>query len=95
MREKVSLVSAGNTSNPCLLVLRSKGYELQFEQAEDGQSLFLARKDGCEFLGYSPVELLGLVTLWENLGVDWNQQEPDLLGFLLEGSSPLKVRSHP
>jgi hypothetical protein len=29
-------------------------------------------------------ELLGLATLWEHLGPDWNQQRPDILGELYD-----------
>jgi hypothetical protein len=84
MSVQFSLVAAGNTYNPCLLVLQSKGYELQIEQDPVGQTLYRAQKDGREFLGYSAPELLGLVTLWENLGDNWNTQNPDLVGRLLE-----------
>jgi hypothetical protein len=28
--------------------------------------------------------LLGLATLWEHLGPDWNQQRPDILGELYD-----------
>jgi hypothetical protein len=83
-----SLVAAGNTTNPALLVLRSKGYALQIEQEGDEATVYIARKDGREFLGYSAAELLGLVTLWENLGEDWNKQEPDVLTELLEVEGP-------
>lgn len=87
MSTPFSLVAAGNTYNPSLIVLRSKGYELRIEQDEEGRSVYLARKDGREFTGYSAPELLGLVTLWENLGDDWNRQKPDLLGELLEANA--------
>lgn len=64
-------------------MLRSKGYELWLEKAENG-SLWNARKNGRSFLAYSGPELLGLVTLWECLGDDWNRQQPDVLGELFE-----------
>jgi hypothetical protein len=35
-------------------------------------------------MAYSGPERLGLVVLWENLGEDWNQQKPDLLGELTD-----------
>jgi hypothetical protein len=83
-KAQFSLVAAGNTANPALLVLKAKGYELQVEQEGDEATIYMARKDGREFLGYSAAELLGLVTLWENLGDDWNQQESDVLTALLD-----------
>jgi hypothetical protein len=78
-----SLVASGNTYNPCLIVLRDKGYELWLEKGED-RSLWCARKDGQSFLAYSGPELLGLVTLWEHLGEGWNRQDPDILDELYE-----------
>jgi hypothetical protein len=78
-----SLVAAGNTYNPCLLVLRSKGYHLWAEESGE-RLLWNASKNGHSFMAYSPPELLGLVVLWENLGNDWNQQSPDILSEVTE-----------
>ena len=78
-----SLVASGNTYNPCLLVLRRKGYDLWLEEG-DGAHLWCARKGKHSFMGYTAPELLGLVTLFEELGKDWNQQEPDIYEELLD-----------
>ena len=75
-----SLVASGNTYNPSLIVLRDKGYDLWLEKADDGSSLWCARKGEHRFLAYSGPELLGLIVLWENLGENWNQQSPDVYG---------------
>jgi hypothetical protein len=77
------LVASGNTSNPSLIVLRNKGYDLWLEKGDNG-SLWCARKGDHSFLAYSGPELLGLVTLWENLGKEWNQQRPDVYSELVE-----------
>jgi hypothetical protein len=79
-----SLVASGNTYNPSLIVLRDKGYDLWLEKAEDGSSLWCARKGDDRFLAYSGPELLGLVVLREHLGADWNQQRPDIYGELID-----------
>ncbi len=78
-----SLVASGNTSNPSLIVLRKKGYELWLEKGDNG-SLWCARKGGQNFLAYSGPELLGLVALWEELGPAWNQQQPGIYSELLD-----------
>ncbi len=78
-----ALVASGNTYNPSLIVLRQKGYDLWLENGENS-SLWLAKKGNQSFLAYSGPELLGLVTLWEHLGSNWNQQEPDIFGELAE-----------
>jgi hypothetical protein len=80
---QTSLVASGNTYNASLILLRSKGHELWLEKAENG-SLWCARKDGHHFMAYSGPELLGLVTLWEGLGEDSIQQQPDILSELFE-----------
>ena len=78
-----SLVASGNTYNPCLLVLRDKGYDLWLEKSEEG-SLWCARKGDQQFLAYSGPELLGLVVLWEHYGESWNRQSPDIYGDLAD-----------
>ena len=78
-----SLVASGNTYNPSLIVLREKGYELWLEKGDEG-SLWCARKGEQSFLAYSGPELLGLVVLWEHLGENWNRQQPDLYGELID-----------
>jgi hypothetical protein len=39
MNRQSSLVAAGNASNPSLIVLRERGYDLWLEKADDGSSL--------------------------------------------------------
>ncbi len=79
-----SLVASGNTYNPSLIVLRNKGYDLWLEQADDGSTLWCARRGEQSFLAYSGPELLGLVVLREHLGENWNQQNPDIYGELID-----------
>ncbi len=77
-----ALVASGSTYNPSLIVLRNKGYELWLECGDKG-SFFCAKKGDQSFLAYSGPELLGLVTLWEHFGENWNQQEPNIYNELL------------
>jgi hypothetical protein len=77
------LVASGNTYNPSLLVLRRKGYQLWLEKGDNG-SLWCAKKGDKSFLAYTGPELLGLVTLREELGEEWNQQTPDIYSELLD-----------
>jgi hypothetical protein len=78
-----SLVASGNTYNPSLIVLRQKGYDLWLEKGENG-SLWCAKKGEQSFMAYTGPELLGLVVLWEHLGENWNQQQPDVYGELID-----------
>lgn len=79
----MSLVAAGNTYNPCLLLLREKSYILQVEEGDD-RLIWTATKGEHSFTGYTPPELLGIVVLWERFGNDWNRQQPNILGELTD-----------
>lgn len=77
-----NLASSGNTTNPSLFVLRTKGYDLEVKNIREEFCLFIAKKEGRQFVGNSAPELLGLVTLWEHLGDNWKDQLsaiPDIL----------------
>lgn len=75
---------AGNTFNPCLLILRKNGYRLWIEESESS-SMWCADKDEAHFMAYSPPELLGIVTLWETYGEAWNRQLPNILEEISRG----------
>jgi len=81
---RTSIVASGNTYNPSLIALREKGYDVWLECGDEDRSLWCARRDDHDFLAYSGPELLGLVTLWEHFGDDWNRQVPDVYGELIE-----------
>ncbi|GAA2152586.1 hypothetical protein GCM10009760_49390 [Kitasatospora kazusensis] len=58
----------------CLQLLRRRGYHLKVEllsdeedeEDETGQDAWLAEKDGFTFWGDNPIELLGLVAVYED-----------------------------
>jgi hypothetical protein len=77
------LVASGNTYNPSLIVLRQKGYDRWLEKGENG-SLWCAKKGEHSFMAYTGPELLGLAVLREHLGENWNQQQPDVYGELID-----------
>jgi hypothetical protein len=73
---KVRIASAGNTSNHALEVLKSKGYSVVIYPVagEEGLNDYWATKDGRDFIAPDPVEVLGLVALWEQFGDGWRGQ---------------------
>lgn len=73
---KVRIASAGNTANHALEALRVKGYSVVLRPAasEEGQNDYWAIKDGRDFIASDPVEVLGLVALWEQFGDDWRDR---------------------
>lgn len=73
--------SAGNTYNPCLLALRAKGYELTLwftiDRGGEYQSNWDAQLGEQSFSASTPIELLGLVAMWEVRGDNWQTQSDE------------------
>jgi len=82
----LAIHAAGNTYNPCLLILAEKGYGLSSDELENGM-IYSAEKGENRFSGFSPPELLGIVVLGETFGGNWNRQQPDLLAGVLAKSA--------
>jgi hypothetical protein len=78
--EPLYLVAAGNTQNPCLVLLRRKGYSIhvQFEESTERLNWF-ASGPGGRFLADNPHDLLGLVTMGEYFGRDWKAEMENVL----------------
>lgn len=72
-RRRPRIASAGNTGNHALAVLEAKGYSVVLypDASEAGSHDYWATKDGRDFIARDPVEVLGLVALWEQFGDDW------------------------
>jgi hypothetical protein len=78
----LTLTGAGNTDYLAQLILEAKGYELildyhlpkhvhEFSDIAGTSCYAVALKDQRKFFGENFLEVLGLVTLWENRGDDW------------------------
>jgi hypothetical protein len=78
----MTLVASGNTWNPCLQILRRRGYQLAALREKDDLS-WTATRGSDSFLASSPLELLAVVQLAEELGPDWNRQKPNLIEELI------------
>lgn len=75
-----SLAFTYATHNPALLILRSKGYEITISNDASGDQItYIASAEGRRFGATGGAELLGLVTIWEHYGEEWNVQEPDVM----------------
>jgi hypothetical protein len=82
MSNAVFLDSNYATYNPCLLLVRDKGYEIRikcYKSPERSRCLYFAINDRVQLTGTSGPELLGLVVLWETYGETWNRQSPDII----------------
>lgn len=86
------IAEAGTLLNPALFVLEKNGYKLgAYDSSSEKleQITWFAVKGKRMFIAYDPLKLLGIVSLWENLGDDW-QELPriDLYDELLEEIFP-------
>ena len=63
---------AGNAEIPCFSAVKAKGYKVTLTHFQDSEySDWKAEKDNRLFSATNPVELLGLIAMWEVLGDDW------------------------
>ena len=96
--ESFYLVDAMNTHNPALIVISKLGFEIGIhpptydegeEENYDDMGLWYARKGVAELVAGDPLSLLGLVSIYENRGRDWNKSnDPDIYDEILEKTYP-------
>jgi hypothetical protein len=94
------LASHGNVYNTCLRILRARGFELAVsgEPQPDGnypvERQWFARKEGFYFCADNPIELLGLVAVYDYVRPAddrpywWKVDGPDVESELLEAAFP-------
>lgn len=81
------LCAAGNTEVPAYLVLKQKGYTVGYDQRESDRRSWYAEKDHLRFQADSVIEVLGLVCMYENRGINWAATDPEIDDFLTELSA--------
>ena len=85
MSPRFRLSEVHDVSNVAIITLGERGYRVWWEASErPSADDWWAEKEGREFVAKSPLGLLGLVTLWESRGDEWQKRpgEPDLVGRL-------------
>ena len=85
MSSTFRLSEVHDVSNVAIITLGERGYRVWWEASERlSADDWWAEKEGREFVAKSPLGLLGLVTLWESRGDEWQKRpgEPDLVGRL-------------
>jgi hypothetical protein len=71
-----------NVYNTALVILQRKGFSLRFDESRES---WYAKKGDWEFLADDPMQLLGLVAIYEHHSPEekreywWKIDEPDLL----------------
>jgi hypothetical protein len=92
-----ALGSHGNVYNTCLLILKAHGFSLSIEDSDEGNdsssTIWMAEKNGYDFHADNPIELLGLVSIYEYHRPDgeptpywWSIDGPDIFKDLILGN---------
>lgn len=68
---------AMNTFEPALDIIKDKGFLISCDisKENDNYNEWVAIKDDFEISATNPVELLGLVLIYENFGEDWLKKQ--------------------
>ncbi len=71
------IADAANTYNWALTIIKAKGYKtfLYPDKRDEYFGDFWAIKRQRVFIGADPLRLLGIITLWEILGDNWQKQD--------------------
>ncbi len=74
---KFTLTDTMNTYNHSLMLIKSKGYKIFFypNESEELFGDFYAINKDKRFIASDPLRLLGLITISENYGCKWQEQE--------------------
>lgn len=81
------ICAAGNVVVPSYLALQSKGYLLETLSPGQDDEKWWAEKDGLRFQADNLIELLGLVTMYEIRGIDWQASDEEIEAFLQEAGN--------
>ena len=78
----VRIATAGNSDTAAFSTLLEKGYILNVELNTDSTSgLYITKKEGHEFIGEDPIAVLGLVTIFEHRGTEWEPSNKEVEEF--------------
>ena len=74
----IQIAAAGNAEVPAYLALVARGFKVSF----DHQSAWTATKGEASFVADSPLQLLGVVAMFESRGPRWQASDEQIEEFL-------------
>lgn len=80
MTDRIILSAAGNTLAPALAVARSLGYKVTREPT--GLRRYKAVNSLCELFADDPLQLLGLIQIFESRGASWHPSDAEVSALL-------------
>jgi len=75
----LQIAAAANVAGPAYLALRDKGFDATHSDAH-----WIAVRGDLRFIADSPIQLLGVVTVFEARGEAWKASDEDIDAFLVE-----------
>jgi len=84
MNDKVRITASGYAEIPAYLTLVNKGYcvSLQKDIAILDRKVWIANRDGNEFIAEDLIELLGVVSMYESRGSNWRASDRQIEKYL-------------
>lgn len=79
---KLRISAAGNTEVPAYLALIAKGYSVHWGRKSKEIELWYAKREDHEFVAEGPIELLGLVSMYEVRGENWKATDKEIDSFM-------------
>ncbi len=67
---------------PAYLALLAKGYSVRWERKSKENELWYAERENGEFVAEGPIELLGLVAMYEVRGENWKATDKEIDAFM-------------
>lgn len=83
MKKKFQLSAAGNTEPPAFELIKEMGFEVLKKD-----DFWIAESLNCRFNASSPLELLGLIKLYQAKGEQWRVSDDKIEKFIEFDESP-------
>lgn len=77
-----SITAAGNTEIPAYLALVDHGLQVSRRQLPDGREMWIAEDDSVKYSAPSALELLGIYSLRQQPGADWQASDKQIHDYL-------------
>ncbi len=79
----VHIGAAGNTDTAAYAVLLEQGFTMEARQRSiDEEPVYVAKRGSDSFTGGGPLEILGLIFLYQARGDNWMPADEEVDGFL-------------
>ncbi len=83
MKENFDIIAiAGNTETPAYLTIKSLGFKVSCEPQENEEEWWIAENEHFKFVATNLVELLGLIAMRQQRGIEWKASDKEIKKFL-------------